>query len=359
MISSQRTQAQVLRIIDANLNRAGEGIRFLEEIARLVLNDTVLTKQVKELRHSLVTIVPHLYKKLLQARSADKDVGAGIKVDKQQKQGELPSKVAANSKRIQQSLRVLEELATLPEVELDASTISRARFKAYSLEREISSRLIRRDKAAGIKGLYAIIDSDSLSGKNHINTTRQLLKGGAKIIQLRDKKLAKKELLNIAQELKLLCDKHNALFIMNDYLDIALTSSADGLHLGQDDLPVAIARKLLPIDILIGCSVTTVKQAKEAEAQGADYIAVSAVFPTDTKDNIKVVGFDTLKNIKKATNLPVVAIGGINRDNMPDVLAAGADSVALISAILKADSPEKATRQIVKELEEIDDKSNR
>jgi len=355
VISPQKTPEQTLRIIDANLNRAGEGFRFLEDTARFILNDVSLTKRLKELRHSIITTSPSFNKKLLYARDAETDIGAEIKADSQSTQGDLLNKITANSKRVQQSLRVLEELAALPGIELDASRISQARFDVYSLEREISSRLTRRDKAARIKGLYAIIDSDSLSGRNHIDIARQLLSGGAGIIQLRDKYLNRKELLGIAQNLKLLCEKHNALFIVNDYLDIALATGADGLHLGQQDLPVAIARKLLPVDTLLGCSVYTIKQAKEAEAQGADYIAVGAAFPTDTKNDIEVVGLDVLKDIKKATNLPVVAIGGIKRDNIADILTSGADSVAIISAILGTDSPEEATRQITKEIKELND----
>lgn len=342
-----------MRIIDANLDRAGEGLRFLEEIARFVLDDVSLTGRLKNLRHSLVTTTPQFNQRLLQARHAETDIGADLKADIQKKQVDLLSKVAANSKRVQQSLRVLEELAHLPGIELDATCLSQARFKIYTLECDISARLIRRDKTARIRGLYAIIDSDSIGGRNHIDVARQLISGGAGIIQLRDKTLGKRELISIAKELKLLCEKHNALFIVNDYLDIALAAGADGLHLGQDDLPVANARKLLPIDTLIGRSVSTVKQATDAEAQGADYIAVSAVLPTDTKEDVEVVGIDTLKDIKKSTSLPVVAIGGINRDNMADVLASGADSVAVISAILKADSPEEATRQIIREIEII------
>lgn len=354
MIPPHKTLEQTLRIIDANLDRTGEGLRFLEETARFILNDAALTKILKELRHNLVTTSPQFNLKLLQARNAENDVGAEIKTDIHEKQDDLLNKVTANSKRIQQSLRVLEELATLPGIELDVTIISQARFEVYSLERKISSRLIRQDKAARIKGLYAIIDSDSLGNRNHIDTARQLLCGGAGIIQLRDKALGKRELLGIAQELKQLCKKHNALFIVNDYLDIALATGADGLHLGQEDLPVATARKLLPIDTLIGCSVSSARQARDAEAQGADYIAAGAVLPTDTKEDAEVVGIDTLKDIKKSTSLPVVAIGGINMDNMFHILAAGADSVAIISAILKAESPNDATRLIIKEIKRND-----
>ena len=136
------------------------------------------------------------------------------------------------------------------------------------------------------------------------------------------------------------------LFIMNDYLDIALAVDADGLHLGQNDLPIKIARQLLPIAKVLGGSVTTVEQAATIETEGADYIAIGAMYPTRHKETATVVGVERLRQIREATTLPLVAIGGISKDNAAQVIAAGANSIAMISAILEADSPEKSARQI-------------
>jgi thiamine-phosphate diphosphorylase len=141
------------------------------------------------------------------------------------------------------------------------------------------------------------------------------------------------------------------LFIVNDYLDIALAADADGLHLGQNDLPTKVARKLLPIDKILGCSTTTVDQAITAESDGADYIAVGSIYPTTSKETAKVIGLEGLRQIRQAVTLPLVAIGGITKDNAAEVIAAGASSVAVISAILQAGSPEEAARQIVARLE--------
>jgi thiamine-phosphate pyrophosphorylase len=145
---------------------------------------------------------------------------------------------------------------------------------------------------------------------------------------------------------------------MNDCLDIALAADADGLHSGQDDLPLKDARRLLPIDKITGCSVATVEQAKEAAADGADYLAVGAVYPTPSKKGVAIAGLKTLKEIRRQTNLPLVAIGGINIDNTAEVLAAGADSVAVISAIMQAESPGEATRQMIEKLEKYKGKGN-
>ena len=138
---------------------------------------------------------------------------------------------------------------------------------------------------------------------------------------------------------------------MNDCLDIALASGADGIHVGQEDIPISAARHLLPIDKLIGCSTTTAKEALKAEADGADYVAVGSIYPTQSKKSVTVVGLERLCKIRASVSLPIVAIGGINADNARTVLDAGADAVAVISAILEGDSVERATRKIAKRLE--------
>jgi len=350
MTLSEGTSNQSLRIVDANLNRIGESLRFLEDIARLLLNDANLSKQLKAMRHELEDIDFSFKKQLLQARHADTDVGADIKVEQQLEKRDLHTAVVANSRRIEQSMRVIEELAKTPDIMLDSDKFEKARFALYTIERELISKLLRKDKAVQIKGLYVIIDTDSLKGCSRTDITKQVLDGGARIIQLRDKTTPQKELLSIAIELKKLCTQYNALFIVNDYMDIALASNADGLHIGQGDLPVSVARKLLPIDKIIGCSVYTPEQAITAQSEGADYIAIGAIYPTASKDDVEVVGLERLRLIKEKAELPMVALGGITYDNISDVFSAGADSVAMISAILGAATPKEATRQIIKKM---------
>ena len=353
MPSPEAISGQTLRIIDANLNRIGEGLRLLEDTARLLLNDASLTQQLKTMRHELVTGDPSFNQQLLQARNSEGDVGINIEAPEQEKPRELPLMVVANSRRVQESLRTVEELAKLPGItpKLNSEKFKQARFNLYTIERNLLSRLLRQDKIKHIPGLYAIIDTEALKGRSHLEVASQIIRGGARTIQLRDKLLSKKELLPIAQQLKELCAEHNVLFIVNDYLDIALAADADGLHLGQNDLPVKAARKLLPIDKILGCSTTTVDQAVTAESEGADYIAVGSIYPTTSKETAKVIGLDGLCQIRQAVTLPLVAIGGITQDNAAEVIAAGASSVAVISAILQAESPEEAARQIVARIE--------
>ena len=352
MTSLEATPQQTLRLIDANLNRVGEGLRFLEDLARLLLNDALLTQQLKTMRHELLKSDLPSNQQLLQARDSEGDVGINIEAGGEEKQRELPLTVVANARRVQESLRTLEELAKVPGTtpKLDSERFKQARFALYTIERNLVSKLLRQDKIKHLPGLYAIIDTQALKERSHTEVASQAIRGGARVIQLRDKRLSKRELLPIAQQLKNLCAKHKVLFIVNDYLDLALATDADGLHLGQNDLPIKVARKLLPMDKILGCSTTTVDQAIAAEAEGADYIAVGSIYPTSFKETATVVGLDRLRQIRQAVTLPLVAIGGINKDNAGEVMAAGADSVAVISAILNAKSPEEAARQIVNTL---------
>ena len=353
MTSSEATPRQTLRIIDANLNRIGEGLRLLEDLARLVLNDSTLTQQLKTMRHEILEEDWSFHQQLLQARDSTGDVGINLKALGEEKQRELPIVAVANARRVQESLRVMEELAKIPNImpKLDPEKFKQARFNLYTIEQALLSKLLRRDKTKRISGLYAIIDTQALRERSHCEVANQAICGGAKVIQLRDKIQSKKELLPVARELRNLCVEHNVLFIVNDYLDLALAADADGLHLGQDDLPIPVARKLLPIDKILGCSTTTVDQAITAQSEGADYIAVGSIYPTPSKETAKVVGLEALHQTRQAVTLPLVAIGGINRYNAGEVMAAGADSVAVISALLGAEDIEEASRQIVTQLE--------
>jgi len=158
-------------------------------------------------------------------------------------------------------------------------------------------------------------------------------------------------LFPIANTLRIVCREAKVLFIINDYLDLALATDADGLHIGQEDLPLSVARKNLPIDKIIGYSIKTVAQAQKAEAEGADYLAVGAIFPSPTKPESQVVGMGTLRQIKQAVSLPLVAVGGINQGNVDQALSTGG-SVAVISAVFDEKDVEKATRRLVDKIEQ-------
>lgn len=349
MEQPQGISPRILRIIDANLDRAGEGLRVLEDLARLGLDDAGLSRQLKELRHRLLTSGWPSPAELLGARDAGGDIGAGLETTDQQQTRDLPSVAVANARRAQEALRTIEEMALA--AGRDAAPFRQARFELYELEKALFSRLGRRDKAARLRGLYAILDTAALRGRRHADTARQLVRGGAAAIQLRDKTTPRKDLLPIARELKGICAENDVLFIINDHLDLALTASADGLHLGQDDLPVKEARRLLNIDQLLGVSARTPELAAAAREGGADYLGVGAMYPTGSRENAEVVGPERLRIIREAVDLPIVAIGGITAANAAAVIGAGADAVAVIGAILGTADPAAAAREIANKFE--------
>lgn len=356
MTSPQSASERILRIIDVNFNRASEGLRVLEEIARFILDNASLTEQLKTLRHDLIRGDASFQEKLLQSRNSVGDVGMDIEVAREEKGKELPIVLVANSRRVQESLRTLEELAKLPENPggLEAAKFMHARFKLYALEQELMSRLLRQERRKQVSGLYVVLDTEALKGRPHLEVAKQVINGGARLLQLRDKIQSKQKILTVARQLQALCTEKRVLFIVNDYLDVALDCDADGLHVGQDDLPVKVARRLLPPGKILGCTVGAIEQAVAAQSEGADYIATEAIYPTASKTSSappKAVGPDGLRKVKQAVSLPVVAIGGITLERIREVMAAGADSIAVISAVLGAESPEKAAREMTAKIE--------
>jgi len=235
---------------------------------------------------------------------------------------------------------------------LNSVRFEQARFNLYTLERDLVSKVSRRDKIKQITGLYVILDRQFLAGGDELDIAGQIIQGGARVIQLRDKQSNKGELLLVAQKLKELCSQADVLFIINDYLDLAAAVDADGLHIGQGDLPLPVVRRELPVDKIVGCSVTTVSQATKAQNEGADYIAVGSIFPTTTKKGATVVGVDTLKELKRMVLTPLVAIGGINQNNVGEVVSAGADAIAVISAVLGEKDVKGAVQKLVAKMEQ-------
>lgn len=196
--------------------------------------------------------------------------------------------------------------------------------------------------------LYAIFDPSQARGGPPSSILRQLLDGGAHIIQLRAKEMAAKDCLDLAREAAELCRAAGGLFIVNDRVDIALAAKADGVHLGQEDLPLYIGRKLLGRDKIIGISTHDLEQAREAEQGGADYIGFGPIFGTTTKDTgYSARGLAMLKEIRQAVKIPIVAIGGINEANVTQVWQAGADSAAIISDLMRAKDVAGKVRRIL------------
>lgn len=194
--------------------------------------------------------------------------------------------------------------------------------------------------------LYAVTDRAWLNGETLYQQVEKTLKGGATFIQLREKNLDEESFLHEAIEIKELCKKYNVPFVINDNVDIALEMDADGVHVGQSDMEAGDVRAKLGDDKIIGVSAQTVDQAILAEKHGADYLGVGAVFPTGSKDDAEDVSYDTLKAICQAVNIPVIAIGGITKDNIKDLADSGICGIAVISAIFAQKDIEAATKEL-------------
>ena len=185
-------------------------------------------------------------------------------------------------------------------------------------------------------------------GRGELEVARQAIEGGAGLVQLRDKKREKGRQLPIAQALQALCREAGALFFVNDHVDLALAVVADGVHLGQNDLPVDVVRRIVPPEMLIGCSTNNPDEARRAEADGADYVSVGRLFPTGSKRDTRPATLETLRAVKSAVSLPVCAIGGIDGSNIDDVIAAGADMVSVIAAVVAAEDARASARELAR-----------
>ena len=207
----------------------------------------------------------------------------------------------------------------------------------------------RRKRIQKVRGLYVIVDPEATKDRDVMEVAEAALRGGTSVIQLRDKTRDKGEVLEVARTISTLCDKHDALFIMNDDADIAFLSDAHGLHVGQTDLPVAEARRVLSPEQIIGRSNNGVAESLDSEGQGADYVAVGAIYATTTmgKSGRTALGTGMIRQVKDVVSAPVVAIGGISAGNIAEVAQAGADCICVVSAVTYADDVEGAAAELV------------
>lgn len=208
-------------------------------------------------------------------------------------------------------------------------------------------------KAQPDYSIYLVTDDGCLQGRALLDCVREALEGGVTLVQYRAKKASSAEMYNEALQLKALCDSFNVPLIINDRLDIAMAVGAAGVHLGQDDLPCAAARKILGEDYIIGVSAHNPAEAVEALERGADYLGCGAVFGTATKADVKKLGTEGLTAICREKGLPVVGIGGVTADNYREVRAAGADGAAIVSGILAQPDIRTTVRAIAKVSEEF------
>ncbi|PZV26520.1 MAG: thiamine phosphate synthase [Snowella sp.] len=339
-MNAQPHPLAIARILDANLDRAREGLRIIEEWCRFGLNHSQLAQSCKEMRQELAQW--HTAD-LRLARDTPADVGTSLSHPGEETRSSLENLLQANLCRVQEALRVLEEYGKLYNP-LMGESFKQLRYQVYAIESQLlATHRLQQLKAAR---LY-LVTSPS---ENLFATVEASLKGGLTLVQYRDKNTDDLIRFQNAQRLCQLCHDYGALFLVNDRVDLALAVNADGIHLGQQDLPIAIARQILGPNRIIGRSTTNPQEMAKAIAEGADYIGVGPVYETPTKVGKAAAGLDYVSYAAQNSPVPWFAIGGIDQTNLGDVLKAGAKQVAVVREIMQSPNPTDATQDLLAQL---------
>jgi thiamine-phosphate pyrophosphorylase len=333
-----------LRIIDANRNRALEALRVLEDLARFSVGDATLTEGLKAARHAITLALAGLDAgALLASRDAAGDPGTAITGAAESSRPNLHALAIANGSRATEALRSLEEALKLVDPTA-ASRIERVRYRTYDLARDVALRLAG---TAPRQWTVCVLLTESLCSMPWLDTAKAALDGGADCLQLREKELGGAELLARAQALRTLTRAHGASLVINDRLDVALASDADGVHLGQGDLPIAAARAIAGSALLIGASTHDPHEAAQAITGGASYCGVGCMYPSGTKAGLPLAGPSYLvRFLAEHPGVPHLAIGGIDEARARDLAALGCSGVAVSGAVLASDDPARAVRRL-------------
>lgn len=338
-----QSQSAVRRILDANLDRAREGLRIIEEWCRFGLNSANLATDCKNLRQDLAkwhTI------ELRMARDTPGDAGTVLTHPQEEERSSLEHLLQANLCRVQEALRVLEEYGKVYHAEM-GSAFKQMRYRVYTLE----SQLLAYKRQQQLYGAHLYLVTSP--HPNLLKIVEGALQGGLTLIQYRDKNTDDNVRIDLAQKLCQLCHRYNALFIVNDRIDLAIAVDADGVHLGQQDLPVNIARQMLGPQRIIGSSTTNPEEMAKAIKAGADYIGVGPVYATPTKQGKAAAGLDYVRYAAKNSPIPWFAIGGIDITNLEEVLGAGAERISIVRAIMQAEQPTLTTQYFLSQLNRI------
>lgn len=346
--SDATERVDTARILDASANRAREALRVIEDYCRFTLNDPFLTSELKALRHdlreALALLPPRL---LLEGRETQRDVGTAIATEQEHQRWSLLGVAQANLKRLQEALRSLEEFGKLLSPDLGRA-VERLRYRGYTLERAIVLGSTARQQLAEARLYVLLTRSQCLAAVDW--TIQEAAAGGATIFQMREKGLADRELLERARLVRKWTREAGVLFIMNDRPDIARLAEADGVHLGQDDMPVLEARRIVGPTALIGVSTHNLEQLRQAVREGASYVGVGPTFPSRTKGFAEFPGLEYVRQATAETSLPAFVIGGVNAQTIAAAVAAGARRVAVSQAICQAEEPRLATIDLLQAL---------
>lgn len=342
------------RIVDVEYNRVTEGLRVLEDLARFYWESQQGTVALKELRSRLAGLLRDYRRELVQNRDADSDLGLAVsqalRLDGRQGVADL---AGANFKRVQEGLRSLEEHLKLLELYPMAKAVEQLRFEVYTVEKSCCVSLVKQRNLACLEtGLYGITAYEYSLGRSNPEVVRQLLEAGIKIIQYREKERKMGQQYQECLEIRSLTREYQACFIVNDHLDLALAVNADGIHLGQDDLPVEQVRRLVGDQMIIGLSTHSPAQADAAVKAGVDYIGVGPIFKTFTKKDVcDPVDLSYLDYVVANHSIPHVAIGGIKEKNVAEVVRHGARCIAMVTELVGAADIGAKVRAVRAEIE--------
>jgi thiamine-phosphate pyrophosphorylase len=332
------------RILDANLDRAREGLRIIEEWCRFGLNNLPLTETCKQFRQKL----GQWHSDEIRAqRDTPGDRGTELTHPQEEQRSNLSQVLRVNFCRTQEALRVLEEYGKLYSPQF-AAACKQMRYGVYTLESQLTGQ--QRLQQLQRSPLYLVTSPMP----NLLAVVEAALQGGVTLVQYRDKTADDLTRLRTAETLRSLCHQYEALFIINDRVDLAIAVDADGVHLGQDDIPIALARQLLGSQRLIGRSTHNPDDLHRAIQEGADYIGVGPVYETPTKAGRAAAGLSYVQYAAQQSTLPWYAIGGIDSDNLLAVIAAGASRVAIVRAIMQADNPTLSAQFFVSQLNQVE-----
>ena len=352
------TSNSIPALLDANLNRCREGLRVLDDYCRFIIRCGQLTEQVKELRHGLVAterLLHHTLPDLISYRDVNADAGTQITTTSELDRSGLTDLVSANSRRIQESLRSLEEYGKLYSEQF-CTAIKAIRYESYSLHQKIQlqqsatspserSKFDRTGKLHSAK-LYVLL-TESLCRQPWKQVVEACLAGGADIIQLREKSLPPSEIVRRGKWISAACQHAGALFIMNDRPDLAVLADADGVHVGQDDLSPKAVRTIIGPARLIGLSTHSETQITNANrCLDVDYLGVGPVFPSQTKSFEEFPGLQLVSSADHVATKPWFSIGGIHESNIDRLVENGACRAAVCGAVIASKDPLHSARAL-------------
>jgi thiamine-phosphate pyrophosphorylase len=336
--------APLLRLLDASANRAREALRVVEDYTRFVLDDEGLTGELKQVRHGLADTLREVLPEAILHRDTPGDVGTSISVESEGKRADVNEVLTAAGKRLGEALRAIEEYLKVVAPER-AGAVESLRYRFYDIEQRVALTLRPAVSRFADLRLYVLI-TESACTRPWLETAEQALRGGADCLQLREKSLESGELLRRAELLVQLCHRHGALCVINDRPDIAILSRADGVHVGQTDLPPKQVRRLVGNGMIVGVSTHDIGQAKHAVLDGADYIGVGPIFRSPTKPRDFTPGPAYARQVAVQISIPAVAIAGITAENVDEVVAAGVRAVAVTAAVTQSPDPRGAAERL-------------